>query len=284
MIDYVINKIITSTIVLFFIWLFMLTIVTLFNILVIFGFIKTPQDAYLNQGDDSLIMTMINIMRTLLYPIFLYLALVTVILTYIFYIWLGIIYFVPYLIFVGFIPIPLKNPILEFVPPFKTLTDRGILPLLRRINTRLFEFLISGNNKKHTENINDLIDYTYIEIKNIFKDSFEKFFSALKYKFELIFEKPNIDNTLIIEDDIDSGDKALKEESKKIEDSNKNDEDKIRIMKLINEEIAICVANKSKMTTSDLTSSEALLQSQTNLANYADCYAKSINLYINNQI
>jgi len=283
MIDHIINKTITITIILFFAWLFMLIVVTVFNILVIFGFIKTPQHAYLNQGDDSLIMTIINIMRTLLFPIFVYLGLVAIILTYIFYIWLGIIYFVPYLIFVGIIPIPLKNPILEFVPPFKTLTDRGILPLIRRINTRLFEFLISGNKRKHTENINDLIDYIYIELKNIFKDSFEKFFNVLNYKFELIFEKPKVD-TLIIEEDLDSSEQALKEESKKIEDSNNNDEDKIRIMKLINEEIAICIANKSKMTTSDLSSSEALLQSQTNLANYADCYAKSVNLYINNQL
>jgi len=252
--------------------------------MVVIGLIKTPQHSYLNP-DDNMIMTIINIMRTLLYPIFLYLCLVTVILTYIFYIWLGIIYFVPFLIFIGFIPIPIKFPILEFVPPFKTLTDRGILPLIRRINTRLFEFIISGNKQKHTDNMNDLIDYTYIEIKNIFKESFEKLFKALDYKFDLIFEKKEVNIPKDTENDIiNSEEEQMKKEALKIEEENKTDEDKIRIMKLINEEIKICVANKSKMNTSDLTSSEALMLSQTNLANYADCYAKTINLYINNEI
>ena len=69
----------------------------------------------------------------------IYLSFVTMLLLWIFIFWMIIIIFVPYFIIIPipfipfFIPIPLKNPMLEFIPPFKILTDRGILPLMRKI-------------------------------------------------------------------------------------------------------------------------------------------------------
>lgn len=59
------------------------------------------------------------------------------ILSYIFTAWLIVLFLVPavIIVFVFFIPvpIPLKSLILEFVPPFKDLTEADVLPLMLRI-------------------------------------------------------------------------------------------------------------------------------------------------------
>jgi hypothetical protein len=280
MIDYYIDAIITFTIIIFFVWIFILFILFVYNSCHFLGIIDTEKEATINP-DDNIISKFIFGCRFLVYPIYLYLCWITVILAYIYWTWLLIIYFVPHLIFVGFIPIPFKIPILEFVPPFKQLTKRGVLPLLKRINIRLFEFLISGDMNIHKKNINDVYNFIYDEIKKMFID----FFKILKINHETYLQhikppiKPVIDPIIDnIEYDPD------KEKAEEINRTFEEDDDKINIKKLINEEIAICIANKSKLMSSDLSSSELLVLSQTNVSNYADCYAKSLNLYINNQI
>jgi len=279
MLDYFINKTITITIIIFFLWVFMLFSILIYNLTHYLGILKTEQHAHINP-DDNIIASYIFICRFLVYPIFIYLCIVTVVLSFIFWIWLVIIYFVPFLVFIGFIPIPIKIPILEFVPPFKVLTDRGILPLIRRINARLIEFIFTLNPNIHNENINDLYSYIYDEIKKIIKGFFSGLIKVVRFDFDFEISKPVPAKPINVELEKDVERDKLEKESKKIQETIDNDKDNIK--KLINEEIQICIANKSKGITSDLTSSESFFQAQTNRSNYADCYAKTMNLYINN--
>jgi len=239
-----------------------------------------------NDTLDKIIKTIIDIFTFLIYPIYVYLWWITVILSYIFWTWLLIIYFVPSLVFVSFIPIPLKFLILEFVPPFKTLTDKGILPLMRRMSGRIIKFFITGNKKNYEDNFKDMYNYLNKEVNNIIKLFFKYLFINVNYDYEIdkLFPKPFKIDDEKEEEEKDEEEKENEEEAKKVQKEMEEDEDKIRIKKLINEEIAICIANKSKLITSDLTSSESFAQSQSNYNNYAECYAKSFNLYINNEI
>jgi len=276
-IEYFIDAIITFTIIIFFVWIFILFILVIYNSSHFIGIIDTEKEAHINP-DDDIISVFIFVCRFLVYPIYLYLCWITVIMSYIFWLWLFIIYFVPHLVFIGFIPIPLKIPILEFVPPFKQLTNRGILPLIRRINIRLFEFLLNRDYKIFiNKNINDIYGVVYDNLKKIFSN----YFKIIKFDYEIYLKKPDPIEENLIEEEEEDPDKIKAQE---INRSFEEDDEKIKIKNLINEEISICIANKSKLMSSDLSSSELLSLSQTNRSNYADCYAKTINLYINNEI
>ncbi len=291
-IDYYINLIITITIVIFFLWVVILIILYLFYFTEIFGFIKTKQNSELNP-DDRLIMAIIYILETLSVIFSFYLWNITVLLSYIYWSWLMIILFVPHLIFAGIIPIPLKIPILLFCPPYKNLYERGIIPLINTVAFKLVEMIFTGNKNKMYEIKDDISNYVYVEIKKIFEDSFNKMFKNIDYKFDDIYKKPE-DNSLKSAktsndpttrkdengNEIKDTDENRKE-AVKIQNSFNEDEDKKKIQTLIDQEIQICIANKSKAITSDLTSSEALAVAQENRSNYASCYAKAINLYMN---
>lgn len=281
--NYIIDAVITISIIIFFIWLFMLISVIGYNIFNIFVSLFEKHERK-NNTDDNIIRTIIDIFRFCLYPLFIYLCLLTVILSFIFWIWLFIIYFVPHLVFIGIIPIPLKIPILEFVPPFKALTDKGILPLIRRINSRLIDFFISKNSSLHNDNLKDLYNYVYEEVIKFFKLILKAIFIGVNYDNEIdrLFPKKDPIELKEVENNIDPKAKEEEDEARKINDSYNEDEDKIKIKNLINEEIAICINNKSKLRTSDLSSSDMLFQSQQNLVDYAECYAKSLNTYIGN--
>jgi len=95
------------------------------------------------------------------------------ILLHIFVFWIIIIIFVPFIMIfpipiIPFIlPIPLKSILLE-LPPFKQLTDRGILPLLRRI---IFGFFFTEDKLKHfISSFFDINSFFYENIKNTLND------------------------------------------------------------------------------------------------------------------
>ncbi len=277
-IDFYIDLLIIIVIIIFFVWIFIIVVLVVYNGCHFIGLIDTDKEAKM-EPDNNIISSLIFACRFLVYPIFLFLCWVAVIMSYIFWTWLLIIYFVPHLIFVGIIPIPFKIPILEYVPPFKQLTNRGVLPLIRRINTRLFEFLLSRDFNIHKENIKDIQNFVFEEIKKIFTD----FFKILKINYETFSHIiPNVEPVKpVIEETLEDDDKDT---SLKLIAKFDEDDEKIKLKNLINEEIAICISNKSKLMSSDLSSSELLIQTQTNRANYSECYAKTINLYLNNQL
>lgn len=283
--NFFIDVIITFTIMCFFIFIVILITLFIYNILNYSGIISIERHAGTNP-DNRIIVFIIQIMRTSSTYLFIYLLIVTVILSFTFWIWLIILYFVPHLVFIGFIPIPIKIPILEFVPPFKALTDRGVLPLIRRMNSRILDFFITRNSSLHQDNLEDLFSYIFDESLRIIKDAFTKLFLILNINYEIADFIPAKKKVTYIPPEIEMDEETIKDEAeaKKIQKSYEEDDDKIKLKNLINEEIAICIANKSKLLTSDLSSSESLYQTQTNRSNYAQCYAKTINLYINNEI
>lgn len=290
-IDYYINLTIIITIIIFVLWVIINIIIYFFYFVQIIGLIKTKEKEYLND-DDRLIILIIYILEVLSVIFSFYLWNMTVLLSYIYWTWLMIIIFVPHLIFVGLIPIPLKIPLLLFCPPYKNLYERGIIPLINKIALKLLELIFTGNKDKIYEIRDDLSNYVYVEIKNIFEESFNKMFKNIDYKFDNLYKKPEDTNneeippdpTVVKNKDGQEVPDDNRRKALEIQKSYEEDDDKKRIQNLINKEVEICIANKSKGITSDLTSSEALSIAQENRSNYASCYAKIINLYMKDLI
>lgn len=198
---------------------------------------------------------------------------------WIFTFWMGIIMFVPYVIIIPIpiipfiIPIPLKTVILEFVPPFKILTDRGILPFMRKI---IFRFLYSEDIIKDRFKfaLFDTYNFLYDEIKLILGDIFKNVMP--KQEPQNISKGIQDDEyEVTIETDEDSTEEKA-EEQKTTENKN--------IQDLINEELQVCLKSKQGFISSDMSSIEALYSNMGNMNNYADCYATSIKAYIDNKL
>jgi len=218
-------------------------------------------------------------MMWVLYGASIFLWFVSGIFLWIFIFWMIIIIFVPHVIIIPIpiipfvIPIPLKMVILENVPPFKLLTNRGILPFIRKI---IFRFLFSEET-----------------IKNKFKSTFFDTYGFLYDEFKLILgdllnrviAKPE---PIIISKDIQDDEYGIEIEqdednSKETADKEKSTENK-KIQELINEELEVCLKSKQSFISSDLSDIEALYANIGNINNYADCYSTSIKAYIDNKL
>jgi len=235
-----------------------------------------------------LIRICINIIKYIM-PFLTFLVwLIFYILIYIFVAWISIILFVPYIIlvqipFIPFIiPVPLKYLMLEYIPPFKKLTDKGILPLLRRIIYRLFEYFPQGKFK-------EWINYTKDDVYSFFYEEFKKIFTYLfknsGYNLELSKpEKINLskdieDNEFPINNkEIDEG----KEETEKLKKEEENNDENKKIKELIAEELEICLKSKQSLITSDMSTLETSFTGVKDMNNYAECYSKTVKSYFDN--
>jgi hypothetical protein len=67
--------------------------------------------------------------------------------------------------------LPLRMMMLEFIPPFKVLTDLGTLPLLYRLITRIFNPNVFDDyiNNFIKPNIKDISDYLFYHVRNLGK-------------------------------------------------------------------------------------------------------------------
>lgn len=225
------------------------------------------------------------ILKRLLFVAALYLWIVFSILIWIFIFWMIIIIFVPYFIIVPipfipfFIPVPLKNPMLEYIPPFKILTDRGILPLMRRI---IFSIILSEKSLKNkfSGTFHEIFVFLYEELKVILTD----FFKVIN--FEPVLTKPS---------DIQHISKGVQDDNYKIETvdtNNKNNQDYERednnkkyekAQQLIKEELDICLKTKKQFTTPDMDSITSAYSNVKDMNNYFECYSQSIKSYIDNK-
>lgn len=225
------------------------------------------------------------ILKRLLFVAALYLWIVFSILIWIFIFWMIIIIFVPYFIIVPipfipfFIPVPLKNPMLEYIPPFKILTDRGILPLMRRI---IFSIILSEKSLKNkfSGTFHEIFVFLYEELKVILTD----FFKVIN--FEPVLTKPS---------DIQHISKGVQDDNYKIETvdtNNKNNQDYERednnkkyekAQQLIKEELDICLKTKKQFTTPDMDSITSAYANVKDMNNYFECYSQSIKSYIDNK-
>lgn len=184
---------------------------------------------------------------------------------FIFIAWLIIKYIVPvvYIFFIPFppffAPIPLRYVILENVPPFKALTEKGILPLMERILYTLISGEVVKDKIEHC--FGYIFDFIKINIKNIIKINF-----------------PNIDL-----DSYFSSNEIIKEEEKEISEEqiveeNKNEYYK-KAIKIINNEYENCY-NANKKLLDNLSEAEVAIANITNEGVKIKCYTESISSYI----
>ena len=216
--------------------------------------------------------------RNIVNPFLTYsLSIIFSFLIWIFIFWMIIILFVPEIIiipipFIPFIvPIPLKSLILDYVPPFKILTKRGILPLMRRIIFGVI-FKESSIQDKFRGVFKETYGFLYEEIKNILGE----------YMINIKMDEPETQkiskglqddeykvNT--IDDNTDNAEKA-----KETREASGNASD------IIETELDICMKSSSTFTNVGTTSSGKLMNSFNDYSNYADCYSKYLKSYIDN--
>mgnify|MGYP003349330288 CR=1 FL=1 len=210
------------------------------------------------------------IVGIILFILNFYMLIVFSVLIIIFIFWMIILLFVPSIIIVYIIipiPIPLKFLMLEYIPPFKVLTERGILPLMKNI----MNLFISNDTiiNKFKNIFNGIYDFFYDELKNAFGDLFDKMgLKEIEKPNEPPLEKTNIKT---IDDGTDNPEIA-KKEIKNIE----ND----KVMDLINQELELCLASKKNATSPN----DYEFNSVANLNIYSSCYASSIRAYIKNKV
>ena len=226
------------------------------------------------------------ILKRVLFVATLYLWIIFSILIWIFIFWMIIIIFVPYFIIVPipfipfFIPVPLKNPMLEYIPPFKLLTNRGILPLMRRI---VFSIILSEKSLKNkfSQTFHEIFVFLYEELKVILTD----FFKVIN--FEPVLNKPE-DNQIIskgVQDDKYKIETVDTNNEKNNYDYEKEDNNKkyLRAQELIKEELDICLKTKKQFTTPDMDSITSAYSNAKDINNYFECYSQSIKSYIDNK-
>jgi len=221
-----------------------------------------------------------GVMLWVLYGATLFLWFVSGLFFWIFIFWMIIIIFVPYVIIIPIpiipfvVPIPLKMVILENVPPFKLLTDRGILPFARRT---IFRFLFSEDTikNKFKSTFFDTYGFLYDEVKVILGDLLKRVMVAKPQPIRISKDIQDDEYEIEIEQDEDS--------SKETAEKEKSTENK-KIQELINEELEVCLKSKQSFIPSDLSDIESLYANIGNINSYADCYATSIKAYIDNKL
>ena len=154
---------------------------------------------------------------------------------HIFGFWIVIILFVPYIIIVPIpiipfiLPVPLKSLLLI---PFQKLTDRGILPLMRRV---LFGFFNEETTKHLINSYYNISDFFYDNLKELISD------------FIIINEPKNEKISKGIQDDkykTSTIDDENEETSKEVIN---NESDNTNIKNKIKQEYLICVKSKKSM-------------------------------------
>ena len=195
----------------------------------------------------------------------------------IFGLWLVVLIFVPFVIlipipFIPFVlPIPLKFLILEYVPPFKTLTKNGILPACKRIIFSMFEYFPKGLFGTWVlKSMGEIYNFIYEDIKLLFINIGK----ATGLDIEAI--KPSNEK---IEDNYPIEQEAPNEDAKI-----KDDDETKQIMNLINDEINICIKSKQQFKTPDTSSLNDLDNSSKSVNIYSECQAQGIKSYFDNLI
>ena len=193
---------------------------------------------------------------------------------WIFVLWMIIIIFVPFIIIIPipfipfFIPIPLKFLMLAFIPPFRTLTERGILPWVLRL---VLIFISADSIKsKFSQAFSTTYGVFYDDIRNIIGDILGKPTLSVTYNENDVNKVPNVD------EGTDNKELAKKE----INDDNSGRNKKV--MDLINEELELCIKSKQAFTLPN--SKTGALKSAQDMKNYSECYAKSVKSYLDNKL
>jgi hypothetical protein len=204
----------------------------------------------------------------------LYMCFIFSVLIWIFIFWMIIKIFVPFVMFIPIpiipfiIPVPLKFLMLEYIPPFKILTQRGILPMMEKI---VFRFLFSQQSikDKFSNSLSDVYGFLYSEIKTTVGDLFGSIEIETPAKPE---QTPNEDYKIETVDTNTDNEAISNNELRKTENK--------EVMDLINEELQICLKSKQSLQTPNT----SLLSGTKDMNNYSECYAKSVKAFIDNKI
>ena len=244
------------------------------------------------------------ILCCILYRICVYIILILLVLLFwIFCFWMLIIIFVPFVI-VFTIPIfpfifilPLKSLMLLLIPPFKTLTDLGTLPLTYKVLSRTMSGEIFYNfiNYFLYPTGSDISNYLYFNVNQIIQEAFG---------YDLAdYYKPN--PTIDYEDDeYDDEFKNKKNDdytgkTKEMKDVETNDnpsdanayDEYINMpniksgMKKIEEETNICVNMRQKFKPYNSSyTSDVQIDADNSFSPYNECYIKAIKSYLKTSI
>jgi len=268
---------ITIFIIVFIFW----SLVILIRVwLFVFGITGVEERVIKSVEERDIFAYILLIIPILMFIATIYLNLILYLLLWIFIFWMIIILFVPEIIlipipFIPFIiPVPLKRPILEYVPPFKALTERGILPLMRTVIFRIF----GEENLKNKFNltITDIYGFLFEELKKILERV------LLNNQSSNLQDPGNQNFNKDIQDD-EYKVKTIDDYNKETDPAYNNYEYKENqeVMDLINEELELCLISKKSFETPD---NNNLLQGVSDMNNYFECYSKSIKSYIDSKI
>jgi len=193
---------------------------------------------------------------------------------WIFVLWMIIIIFVPFLIIIPipfipfFIPIPLKFLMLALIPPFKTLTERGILPWVLRMV--LIIFSTDSIKTKFNQAFSTTYGVFYDDLKKITGEILEKPSTTVSYNENDINKVPTVDDG--------TDNKELAKKELKNDNSGRNK----KVMELINEELELCIKSKQAFTLPN--SKTGALKSAEDMKSYSECYARSVKSYLDNKL
>lgn len=203
----------------------------------------------------------------------IFLCIVLSLLGWIFIAWIIILIFVPSIIIFTipippfFIPVPLKTLILTFVPPFKFLTQRGILPFCLRV--LLIFFSADTLKQKFSKSFTEAYGLLYDDMKKVLGEILEPPQITITANDEDIKKLPNVDQGT-------NNDEIAR---KLIETDNKGSNKEV--MELINEELELCLQSKQSLTPPN---SRSTVNAAMDMNNYAECYAKSVQAYLDNKL
>ena len=233
----------------------------------------------------------------ILYRFAIYISLILLVaLFWIFCFWMLIIIFVPFVIIFP-IPIfpfvfilPLKPLMLLLIPPFKTLTDLGTLPLIYRISSRM----ISGNI------FYDFFDYFLYPVaddvsKYLYFNANQIVYEVSGYDIADYYLPPSdeyISDEFKNKDDYSGKTKDMKdlETNDNPEDINKYNEYKNdpvinEGMKKIEEETKLCVNVRQKFKPYNSSYTDNIqIDGENSLSPYNECYINAIKSYLKTSI
>jgi hypothetical protein len=215
-------------------------------------------------------------------------------LMWIFVFWMIIKRFVPILviypipIFPFIFILPLQIMMLEFIPPFKVLTDLGTLPLLYRLITRIIDPHVFDNFIKNYIYVNmmDVGDYLFYHVRNLGK----------QYAYDLY--NNNESNLPQVDNNSKEGEERVKKDNeniskisdddekgrRKYEEYKENDSVKATMTK-IDEDTQICVGlNQQFKQYGASYASEVGADIGNSFNPYSKCYTAAIKSYIKTSI
>lgn len=203
----------------------------------------------------------------------IFLCIVFSLLGWIFIFWMIILIFVPSLIIFPIpilpfiIPVPLKMILLSTIPPFKLLTERGILPFCLRVV--LIFFSTDSLKNKFSKSFSEAYGLLYDDMKKVLGEILEPPKTSVSANEADIKKLPNVDQD---NNNDEIAKKIFKNDS---EGTNKD------VMELINEELELCLRSKQTLTPPN---SRSTLNAAQDINNYSECYAKSVQAYLDNKL